>query len=214
MLEFMYSEDYDDNDVNTDPGASISLPVPRRTSTKAERKELYRFFHVPKGKNKYAKLRRKFDDRKAKREAAAVRQAKIIKNAQVFAIASKYDIEPLKRKAKEKFDSVIKPQGMPTDFSAVLSVVYNSTPESEAGLRETMVWKGLNNHFWLQKDGELQRNLYENMPFAVELLKQVSNSHVTTNKAMKRAAAESLETAPNVANHKWPWALGPSFFWK
>ena len=78
----------------------------------------------------------------------------------------------------------------PEFISAILSIVYNSTPESETGLRETILWKGLVNHFWLQNDNEVLPICQDNVSFAVELLKQASNSHVTTKKARKRAAAE------------------------
>lgn len=73
-------------------------------------------------------------------------------NAQVYALAEKYDIEGLKVLARTKFDAAMVaefdpvPLTSPPDMThliAILSLVYNSTPGSDRVLRDRVI-----GHMW------------------------------------------------------------------
>ncbi|OBS22615.1 hypothetical protein FPOA_08951 [Fusarium poae] len=63
----------------------------------------------------------------------------MIFDAQVYQIADKYDIPALKAHSKEKFASAVAAGWNMDDFPLSVSVVYDSTPQEDRGLRDLAV---------------------------------------------------------------------------
>jgi hypothetical protein len=59
-------------------------------------------------------------------------------HAKVFAIASKYDIKPLERIARQKLKAQTKCNWNITDLAAAMAIVFGQTPESELKLRRIL----------------------------------------------------------------------------
>jgi hypothetical protein len=59
-------------------------------------------------------------------------------HAKVFAIASKYDIKPLERIARQKLKAQTKCNWNITDLTAAMAIVFGQTPESELKLRRIL----------------------------------------------------------------------------
>jgi speckle-type POZ protein len=78
----------------------------------------------------------------------------MIYDAQVYQIAEKYDIPALKAYSKEKFATAIDAGWSMDDFPLAISVVYDSTPAEDRGLRDLAVATAQKNiNTLLGKDG-------------------------------------------------------------
>ncbi|KAF4333628.1 n-carbamoyl-l-amino acid hydrolase [Fusarium beomiforme] len=60
-------------------------------------------------------------------------------DAQMYQIADKYDIPALKSESKNKFESAVATGWSMDDFPIAITVVYESTPPEDRGLRDTVV---------------------------------------------------------------------------
>ena len=198
MLKFLYTDTYDDIDEGQDTvmiSRNIQLDKPfawPRRLGKDTKKQIYKTYRVPvgrKGMSKIRRLKQKIRAQNLKQREAGLNQQKLINNALVYAIGSKYDIQSLKDDAKAKFDSLLLPSGMPQDFRAIVNTVLETSPESDNGLRTTVLWKAGKLHCWLMGDLQLQTLISDNGDFALEVMKEVSR----VQKASKKRIRKSLE---------------------
>ena len=175
----------------------IDKPPGWSQMTKREKKRhLYKTCRVPigtKGISSPGRLKAKLEARETKQN---LNQHRLVNQALVYAISSKYDIPLLKESAKARFDSLLKPPGLPRDFSKLITIVFESTPSSDSGLRQTVLWKAGKLHRWMTKDVQLSTLVSEGGQFAQAFIQQLSQSHATLQKRMKmsiRNLDEELE---------------------
>ncbi|RYP71327.1 hypothetical protein DL771_004904 [Monosporascus sp. 5C6A] len=94
----------------------------------------------------------------------------MIFNAQVYSLADKYIIPSLKSQAREKFETAISTGWAMDDFPLAIAEVYNSTPDSDRGLRDLTVKIARTNINALLKT-ELFRDVLGEIPaFAAEMV--------------------------------------------
>ncbi|RYP39208.1 hypothetical protein DL767_002316 [Monosporascus sp. MG133] len=101
----------------------------------------------------------------------------MIFNAQVYSVADKYIIPALKAEAREKFGTAISTGWAMDDFPSAIAEVYNSTPESDRGLRDLTVEIARTNINPL-RENELFRDVLREIPsFAAEMVISISDTH-------------------------------------
>ncbi len=66
-------------------------------------------------------------------------QGPILMNARVYAIAEQYDVQPLKARAKDKYEEVVRVNWDPSAFLASVELLYRHTPESDRLLRDVII---------------------------------------------------------------------------
>lgn len=94
----------------------------------------------------------------------------MVYNAQVYQIADKYDIQALKAHSKTKFGAVITRGWNTSDFPLAISVVYETTPLEDRGLRDLVVEKSRKNINELLKNDDFSKLLRETPDFAADLI--------------------------------------------
>ncbi|KAL9003595.1 MAG: hypothetical protein Q9188_003546 [Gyalolechia gomerana] len=68
-----------------------------------------------------------------------VKVSTVWNNVQVYALAEKYDVQPLKSLAAKRFRAGVKGEWETDDILTVLAEVYTTTPSTDRGLREDML---------------------------------------------------------------------------
>ncbi len=107
-------------------------------------------------------------------------QKRILNNVLVYAMADKYDIEPLKELAKEKFGKLMSAKWPHHDLVSILTSVYETTPASDKGLRSILNNVCKKHVKEILEDPNMQLFMEENGDFTLDLLKGVSNKWGTT----------------------------------
>ncbi|RYP78958.1 hypothetical protein DL770_006798 [Monosporascus sp. CRB-9-2] len=122
-------------------------------------------------------------------------------NAQVYSLADKYIIPTLKDQAREKFRTAISTGWAMDDFPLAIAEVYNSTPESDRGLRDPTVEIARTNINKL-RGNELFRDALKEIPtFAAEMVISVSENMKgqTTQKTQKTYECPNCHNRMNAA---------------
>jgi speckle-type POZ protein len=115
----------------------------------------------------------------------------MIFNAQVYGLADKYIIPTLKGHAREKFRTVIRSGWAMDDFPLAVSEAYNSTPETDRGLRGLVVEVADANINKLLEN-ELFRDVLRETPgFAIDIVDSLSSSRQKQRKDHKRYSCKS-----------------------
>jgi len=91
-------------------------------------------------------------------------------NALMYALADKYGVEDLKDLAQEKFARAAAQDWNTAEFAHAVQIVYESTPESDSGLRDVVI-ETINQHRDLTKDSKIEDLLEEFNGLTVGLLK-------------------------------------------
>jgi hypothetical protein len=68
-----------------------------------------------------------------------VDQPALLSSVLVYAIADKYDIQPLKELAKNRFETSAEKNWAHKDFSDTVKEIFESTPKSDRGLRDIAI---------------------------------------------------------------------------
>ena len=66
-------------------------------------------------------------------------QPALLSSVRVYAIADKYDIQPLKELAKNRFETSAEKNWAHKDFSDTVKEIFESTPTSDRGLRDIAI---------------------------------------------------------------------------
>ncbi|KAL8990031.1 MAG: hypothetical protein Q9177_001223, partial [Variospora cf. flavescens] len=132
LLRYLYTTNYDDNDVNVNDAAEETngkLPVANASSTSSAQRDNPTSLQV---------MRDAFEPEKED-ESAHHQTPAIMNNAAVYALAEKNDIASLKNLAKETFEDRCACFRWGTEnLVATLEFVYTSTPATDRGLRDIM----------------------------------------------------------------------------
>ncbi|KAH7117389.1 BTB/POZ protein [Dactylonectria macrodidyma] len=106
-------------------------------------------------------------------------------DAQVYQIADKYDIPALKAHAKDKFGTAINTGWSMDDFSLAITVVYNSTPPRDRGLRDLVVETSHENIDTLIGQDGFCEVLRATTDFAADLVPFLCGKQVETTQSYK-----------------------------
>ena len=110
--------------------------------------------------------------------------------ANVYAIASKYDVISLKLAAKERFDAELRRVGLPLDFPALVAMVFESTPETDNGLREIILSKAGLYHRWISQDDCLCNLIADGGDFPLGFVKQTNKRHPVSQSGIQKSVSE------------------------
>jgi speckle-type POZ protein len=91
-------------------------------------------------------------------------------DAQVYQIADKYDVSTLKTHAKGKFGIAIATGWNMDDFPVAISVVYESTPSTDRGLRDLVMGTSRRNIDKLLGHDGLREIIRKSPDFAADLI--------------------------------------------
>jgi rubrerythrin len=94
----------------------------------------------------------------------------MVLDAQVYQIADKYGIEALKAHSREKFRSAITTGWSMDDFPLAISVVYESTPAEDRGLRDLAVEVSYKNVDHLLSRDDFSNLLRQTADFTADLI--------------------------------------------
>jgi len=97
-------------------------------------------------------------------------------DAQVYQIADKYGMEDLKTHSQEKFHNAITTGWSMDDFPLAISIVYESTPEQDRGLRDLAVEVSLQNIDKLLDRDDFRGLLRTTADFAADLIPFLANN--------------------------------------
>ncbi|KAI9742728.1 MAG: hypothetical protein M1835_003025 [Candelina submexicana] len=106
-------------------------------------------------------------------EAVAKNNEHTMLDVKVYAIAERFGVPELKEYAKGKFGSHATDSWNSDGFSDVIQAVYDMTPETDHGLRDTVIKISGINAPCLMDRGEFKNLLKENNDFEVAVLEQV-----------------------------------------
>ncbi|KAG8533296.1 uncharacterized protein KY384_002079 [Bacidia gigantensis] len=180
MVSFLYTTEYDDSPPSLNSKSSMGVgggvhPVLQIVKSNKDKpiKALYKHFRVPRGPRRIAKLIARYDAKEIRKTEAPKTQVRLINNIAVYAVASKYDIKPLKDLARIKFAALLGPYGLPLDFPTVVEKVLSSTPESDEGLREVVSDKCCKLGKWVCGDKSMRNALVGQPEFASDLLQSI-----------------------------------------
>ncbi|KAF5974689.1 kelch 8 [Fusarium coicis] len=98
----------------------------------------------------------------------------MIFHAQVYQIGDKYGIEPLKKQALNKFRHVINEaevdDGFASNLADTISIVYNTTPSGDRGLRDIVVQSSCTHFEYLISETSFKEALGMNGDFSADLV--------------------------------------------
>ena len=94
----------------------------------------------------------------------------MLNNVSVYTVADKYGISALKSLARSKFETLAKKDCLPTKFATIVSLVFNSTPSSDQGLRDVVTNKSMAHLDTLLKDPEFSKVMQEEAQLPIDLL--------------------------------------------
>lgn len=147
MLSHMYTDDYDENDQLVieprresgtqdahDVRINISRSYIREWAMHDDRQNALDATRKPSFSTTYSDIGS--DDAM---EYWKVKVSTVWNNVQVYAIAEKYDVQPLKALAAKRFQISISGQWETEDILMILAEVYSSTPSTDPGLREEII---------------------------------------------------------------------------
>ena len=95
---------------------------------------------------------------------------KMLNNVSVYTVADKYGIGTLKALARSKFEALAKTDCLPTKFATIASIVFNSTPSSDKGLRDIVTNKSMAHLDTLLKDPAFSKVMQEEAQLPIDLL--------------------------------------------
>lgn len=104
------------------------------------------------------------------------RASPILFNVEVYSIAEKYGVLPLKLQAKEKFEKAIQNCWDMDDFSPAITEIYNSTPTTDRGLRDAVVEISHEHICRLLEKHAFRDVLEETAGFAADVTQQMASS--------------------------------------
>ncbi|KAL8650255.1 MAG: hypothetical protein Q9210_003926 [Variospora velana] len=123
LLQYLYTTDYDDKDVNVE-----DTPVANASSTSSAQID-----------NATPQVTPDAPEPEKEDESAHHKASATMNNAAVYALAEKYNIASLKNLAKEKFEDHCACFRWGTEsLVATLEFIYTSTPAADQGLRDVM----------------------------------------------------------------------------
>jgi hypothetical protein len=96
-------------------------------------------------------------------------------HAQVYGLADQYAIPSLKDCSKRKFQTAISGGWQLEDFPLAIVEAYDSTPETDGGLRDAIVEVVTNNIKELVKSNSFQDALREKPAFAADIVNALSS---------------------------------------
>jgi hypothetical protein len=98
----------------------------------------------------------------------------MIFHAQVYQIGDKYGIEPLKKQALSKFRHVVDEaevdDGFARNLADTISIVYNTTPSGDRGLRDIVVQSSCTHFEYLISETSFKEALGMNGDFSADLV--------------------------------------------
>ncbi|KAL8749685.1 MAG: hypothetical protein Q9184_006710 [Pyrenodesmia sp. 2 TL-2023] len=170
MLVYLYTADYDDED----SGQIVPTKVinaragnESRTGPGTQGLEKNSIHHKPaqtSAKSTVATVDPIEDEiDESPSDAGEKRTSAPLKNVLVYALAEKYDLQPLKELARCKFEIRSAESWQVNDIVDVLKAVYGTTPSTDRGLRDIII-------------NELRQMLYDDSALAVEMLDQLHNT--------------------------------------
>lgn len=144
---------------------------------------------------------------------------KLMINALVYALADKYDLDPLKALARSKFEEVPSLEEVPVDFANVAREVYTSTPSGDRGLRDLVLTTCMahmddlfrNDDFnaLLEEEAQLSRDLLRREVAKGQLHHMIQSSLIddleAQNRHMTMEVRRLTEHAEEVASEGFSW---------
>ena len=124
-------------------------------------------------------------------------QPALLSSVRVYAIADKYDIPPLKRLAKERFETWAEKNWAREDFSDIVREIFESTPTSDRGLRDIAIRIVALHADVLTKKYEFRPVIEEVGDLGLSTLCQLLKTH-SAEKAGLRSRIRQLETTTAV----------------
>lgn len=101
-----------------------------------------------------------------------------LKNVMVYALAEKYDLQPLKELARCKFEIRSARSWQVDDIVGVLKAVYRTTPSTDRGLRDIIINVCSSYIDGLVSHKELRQMLHDDSALASEMLDQLHNTAI------------------------------------
>ncbi|PNP76091.1 hypothetical protein FNYG_10649 [Fusarium nygamai] len=104
----------------------------------------------------------------------------MIFHAQVYQIGDKYGIEPLKKQAVNKFERVVNEAevdaGFASNLADTISIVYNTTPSGDRGLRDIVVQSSCTHFEYLISETSFKEALGMNGDFSADLVSLINEN--------------------------------------
>lgn len=123
-----------------------------------------------------------------------VSHCKRMNNIRVYTLAEKYNIPALKDLAKDKFENH-KTAGNLTYYQEVINTVYDSTPETDSGLRDIVISRiaQVSTLGTISKEGPLVSALRDHSSFGLGLLWEVIKKPSSEKEQLKERLCLKLE---------------------
>ena len=160
MLTYLYTLDYDDSDACPAVAGDES----------------------PNTDNPFPDLYPEPDDE-------TISHCKNMNNIRVYALADKYNIPALKELAKVKFKTCMTAHGVEiTRFTEIVDSIFNSTHETDRGLRDIIISGAANTSTPEQMLGEgpLASAIRDHSTFGLGLLREVVKKHISEQEKQKQ----------------------------
>lgn len=111
----------------------------------------------------------------------------------MYAIADKYDMPGLKRLALLKFTALVNASWRTAAFPTAIKAIYETTPDSDRGLRDVVIKKSAEHSQTLFKAANGFKDMLQEAPgFASDLAERLSETYITDSKIAKCARCDSL----------------------
>lgn len=199
MLEWMYTGDYDDGEVDGDDnreGGEIDDDDDEETLSWASFKPRKK---SSSGSRKDAPVEESEDEKRGEdtdKDEASISttvdevhpQPSLFNNVLVYSVAEKYDIAMLKDKAKEKFELRAETGNLVTasEFTEIITEIYRTTPSSDRGLRNVVSQICARHTQTIVNDPVFKSSIEETGEFVFDLLQEVLKvQSIVTDKQSK-----------------------------
>ncbi|PYI05223.1 hypothetical protein BO78DRAFT_447876 [Aspergillus sclerotiicarbonarius CBS 121057] len=111
-------------------------------------------------------------------------------NVNLYQVADKYVVPQLKRRAKEKFDTVAKTCWQMGDFSTAIAEVYSYTTKANRDLRDPLVETSREHIDELRNKDDFRTVLAEAVGFAADLVQNLAQTNAATKYCCPNCTAE------------------------
>ena len=172
MLTYLYTLDYDDGD---------ACPAVARDGSKPDSPDLeFPDLDFPEPDS---------IPRPDVNDDEMISHCKNMNNIRVYALADKYNIPALKELAKTKFETCVTARRPEiTRFAEIVDSIFNSTPETDPGLRAIVISRAADASTLKQilGEGPLASTMRDHSTFALGLLREVVKQHISEQEAQKQ----------------------------
>ena len=124
----------------------------------------------------------------------------MINMANLYALAEKYGCASVKASLKSSFAVTARVQWNTVEFATAAKIVYDSTPESDRGLRDVIKSVAWAYHRGMTKKPDLLKLVNENIAFACDLARAAIEDAIASRPGMPNGLETSIRVACSNCN--------------